>query len=195
MTLRVLPLVLLALVSLMPLGCGSSNRASADGAAGNGDGAMTSGDATVPLRTLTLADVQRVQSIPSLAVPVKDAAMAGTYYATAESYVEACRCRVGSCSTFHAEPGTVTTAEQHDGMLTMNGYCVGGVEGEGNLWCGGQTSANGVTKLLINDGFFWGSGLLWVGFNLSEEMTVTGSIDGKPVDCDVRTFWRSEARR
>lgn len=168
----------MAVLSLTPLGCETSNGAGAN------DGGN---DAAAPLRTLTPADVQ-----PTPAGFARGMAMAGTYKAI-ETAIDGCVCRAGTCSSFPATLGALTTVAQQDGLVTIDGYCVGGVNADGDFSCGGQTSSGGTTTLAVHRGFFWGAAGVWVGFNLWKEMTVTGSIDGNAVDCDVLTYVRAEA--
>jgi hypothetical protein len=132
-------------------------------------------------RTLTAADIQGMM-MPGNAMGT---AFSGTYATTAAS-IDGCRCRTGSCASFHPLPSSIAAIDQEDGVLTLNGDCVGGVNSDGTFWCAASESVPGGVNHGINTGSFTMSGGTPTGMQVTEEITLAQPIDGVLHDCDLR---------
>jgi hypothetical protein len=135
----------------------------------------------LPTRQLTPADVEGMG--PGNATGTL---FSGTYVLTSGG-LDACRCRVGGCDAFSSQLGGITTVVQVDGQLTLNGNCTGGVDADGKLWCGGKVEPpQGGVVLGINEGEFLLDAGKPIGLEATQEETVTATIDGRALDCDLR---------
>jgi hypothetical protein len=115
----------------------------------------------------------------------KGTVFAGTYVVDTAS-IDGCRCRAGSCSGFHTQPGATFKVQEQDGSFTINS-CHGGINDDGTFWCGGVLNQPGVVQINLNSGQI----VLVAGkpsrADVATEMTMVQTIDGVHYDCDVKT--------
>jgi hypothetical protein len=135
----------------------------------------------IHLRTLTRADVSNLPAGTATGM-----VFSGQYIVT-HNQVEACRCRVGSCTEIFGNVGLTLTATQTDGTLAIDSGtgapAQGGVDSDGKFHVGFLIEQPGNVQYGLLDGTFMvgPGGPSW----LTAVQQVTGNTGS--FDCDVQT--------
>jgi hypothetical protein len=138
-----------------------------------------------PLRTLERADVTGLPAGTAVGTM-----FSGSYLVTSGA-VTGCRCRVGNCAGFSIQIGGSWMATEQDGSLTMttpDGWiCMGGIDADGSLQCGGATEQTDAAVYFLNDGKIRTENGLPTTASMTTEGTIRASTNGVVGDCDLRT--------
>jgi hypothetical protein len=136
------------------------------------------------VRTLTASDITAIP--PGTATGTL---YSGDYVITAAA-IEACQCRVGSCTGIHLTTGGVNSVTETDGAIRIGssngGVCSGGVNCDGRFSCdGGQAG---------NVGYFLESGqfLAANGAPTSMEVELLNTFSNTQYDCDLRARFTAQ---
>ncbi len=138
--------------------------------------------------TLNAADVSNIPAGTAVGTELSGS------YVIESGVIDACTCRVGPCSFFHAGIGEVVTVVQQDGALTIassaspSSAVTGGVNADGSFDCGGTDAPSYLTQGTEYNramGTFHLAGGQPTGYSYQADDTVTGSGSGLSFDCDL----------